>query len=73
MLFTLFKHKFYVQLTFKHIQSDIDTYSDLGRVGHKDPLEHFGDVSQVEGVVALCRCWQELSADEAVDFDTRVH
>ena len=30
--------------------------------GHHQPLEHFAEITQVEGVVALCWCRQQLLA-----------
>ncbi len=46
-----------------------DTHREFGGICHKDSLEDFGEIAQVEGVVALGWGWQELGGNCVINID----
>ena len=48
-------------------------YLYLGLFHHQHPLEHLGQIPQVEGVVGLGGGGQELGDNGVVHLDTSVH
>lgn len=49
--------------------------ADLYHAGlsHQDALEDFGKIPEVEGVVGLGWCWQQLRGDGGVDTNGGVY
>lgn len=50
-----------------------EPHLDLGWVDHKHALEDLGEVPQVEGVVGLGWCGQQLGGDGGVHHDGSFH
>ena len=41
-------------------------YLDLVDWDHQHPLKHFGEISEVEGIVRLCWCGEQFSSDGVI-------
>lgn len=56
-----------------HGYADGRTHLDLAGLSHEHALEHLGEVSQVEGVMRLCWCGQQLGCDGQIHAESGIN